>query len=43
MKKKIYLKENQILIGVLDPYLNKEKLINLSKKRINNFSFRITS
>ena len=28
-----YLKENQILIGVLNPYKNKEQLQNLSKKK----------
>ena len=32
------LKENQNLIGVLDPYKNKEKIENLSKKNINVFS-----
>ena len=26
------IKENQILIGVFDPYNNKEKLENLAKK-----------
>ncbi len=35
------LKENQNLIGVLNPYLNKEKLSNLSKKKINNFSLEL--
>ena len=34
-------KENQNLIGVLNPYLNKEKLQNLSKKKINNFSLEL--
>ena len=33
-----YLRENQNLIGVLDPYSNKEKIQNLVKKKINNFS-----
>tara|TARA_B100001057_G_scaffold192798_1_gene193722 strand:+ start:255 stop:1343 length:1089 start_codon:yes stop_codon:yes gene_type:complete len=33
-----FLKENQNLIGVLNPFINKEKLNNLSKKKINNFS-----
>ena len=28
-----YFKDNQILIGVLNPYLNKDKLENLSKKK----------
>ena len=32
------IKENQILIGVFDPYNNKEKLENLAKKKINIFS-----
>ena len=35
--KKEILKENQTFIGVLDPYKNKEILINLSKKKINFF------
>ncbi len=35
------LKENQSLIGVLDPYLNKDKLDNLVKKKINNFSLEL--
>ena len=28
----LLLKENQTLIGVFNPYLNKEKIINLAKK-----------
>ena len=36
-----YLKENQILIGVLNPYKNKEQLQNLSKKKINLFSLEL--
>ena len=35
------LKENQSLIGVLDPYSNKGKLENLVKKKINNFSLEL--
>tara|TARA_Y100001935_G_scaffold253700_1_gene260531 strand:- start:350 stop:1438 length:1089 start_codon:yes stop_codon:yes gene_type:complete len=35
------LKENQNLIGVLNPYQNKEKLEKLSKKKINNFSLEL--
>ncbi len=35
------LKENQSLIGVLDPYSNKDKLENLIKKKINNFSLEL--
>ena len=35
------LKENQNLIGVLNPYLNKEKLEKLSKRKINNFSLEL--
>ncbi len=34
-------KENQNLIGVLNPLLNKEKLENLKKKKINNFSLEL--
>ena len=36
-----YLKENQNLIGVLNPYFNKEKIENLIKKKINNFSLEL--
>ena len=35
-----YLQENQNLIGVLNPYVNKEKIENLIKK-INNFSLEL--
>ncbi len=35
------LKENQNLIGVLNPYQNKDKLESLSKKKINNFSLEL--
>ena len=35
------LKENQNLIGVLNPFSNKDKLDNLSKKKINNFSLEL--
>ncbi len=35
------LKENQTFIGVLDPYKNKDKLISLSKKKINFFSLEL--
>ena len=35
------LKENQNLIGVLNPFLNKEKLDNLQKKKVNNFSLEL--
>ena len=35
------IKENQILIGVLNPYNNKEKLENLAKKKINLFSLEL--
>ena len=34
-------KENQTLIGVLNPFSNKEKLENLSKRKINNFSLEL--
>ena len=36
-----YLKEGQSIIGVLDPYSNKEKLNNLTKKKINLFSLEL--
>ncbi len=35
------LKENQTIIGVLDPYTNKEKLEILAKKKINLFSLEL--
>ena len=35
------IKENQTLIGVLNPYDNKEKLESLSKKKINIFSLEL--
>ena len=35
------LKENQLLIGVLNPYSNKEKINKLIKKKINNFSLEL--
>ncbi len=35
------LKENQSIIGVLNPYGNKDKLLNLAKKKINSFSLEL--
>ncbi len=35
------IKEGQILIGILNPYTNKEKLENLVKKKINLFSLEL--
>tara|TARA_B100001057_G_scaffold375504_1_gene380326 strand:+ start:97 stop:1185 length:1089 start_codon:yes stop_codon:yes gene_type:complete len=35
------LKENQSLIGILDPYSNKKKLDDLVKKKINSFSLEL--
>ncbi|MBD1165125.1 NAD(P) transhydrogenase subunit alpha [Pelagibacterales bacterium SAG-MED13] len=35
------LKENQSLIGVLDPYKNKDQIDNLAKKNINFFSLEL--
>ena len=35
------LKENQTLIGVLNPYVNKEKIEKISKKNINFFSLEL--
>jgi NAD(P) transhydrogenase subunit alpha len=35
------IKENQILIGVLNPYKNKEKIENLAKRKINIFSLEL--
>ena len=36
-----FLKENQSIIGVLNPYSNKEKINNLVKKKINSFSLEL--
>ena len=36
-----YLKENQILIGVLNPFKNKDLIADLVKKKINNFSLEL--
>ena len=35
------IKENQTLIGVLNPYKNKDQLENLAKKKINLFSLEL--
>ena len=35
------IRENQIIIGVLNPYKNKELLENLAKKKINLFSLEL--
>ena len=35
------IKQNQTLIGVLNPYYNKEKLENLARKKINLFSLEL--
>ena len=35
------LKESQILVGVLNPYKNKEKINSLTKKKINCFSLEL--
>ena len=40
-EKSSLLKEKQILIGVLDPYNNKEKLEELAKKKIDIFSLEL--
>ena len=40
-EKNSILKENQIVIGVLNPYNNKEKLEILAKKKINLFSLEL--
>ena len=34
-------KDNQNLIGVLNPFINKEKINNLIKKKVNNFSLEL--
>ena len=40
-EKSSLIKENQIIVGVLNPYINKEKLENLAKKKINLFSLEL--
>ena len=35
------MKKNQILVGVLDPYNNKEKIKNLVKANVNSFSLEL--
>ena len=40
-EKTLNLRENQTLIGVLNPYDNKEKLENIAKKKINLFSLEL--
>ena len=39
--KSVLIKENQILIGVLNPYENKDKLESLAKKKVNLFSLEL--
>ena len=39
--KNVLLKEDQTLIGVLNPYNNKEKLDQLVKKKVNLFSLEL--
>ena len=39
--KTFLIKENQTLIGIFDPYNNKDKINNLSKKNINIFSLEL--
>jgi NAD(P) transhydrogenase subunit alpha len=35
------LKENQTLVGVFNPHLNQEKILNLTKKNVNVFSLEM--
>ncbi len=35
------IRENQIVIGILNPYVNKEKIENFTKKKINFFSLEL--
>ena len=39
--KLLKIKENQTLIGIFDPYKNKEKIETLSKKKVNVFSLEL--
>ena len=36
-----FLRKNQTLVGILNPYVNKEKIDSLIKKKINNFSLEL--
>ncbi len=40
-ERSIFLKENQTLIGVLNPYNNKEKIDDLLRRKINVFSLEL--
>ena len=40
-EKSSLVKENQTMIGVFDPYNNKEKIDNLKKKKLNIFSLEL--
>ena len=40
-EKSLLIKENQTLVGVLNPYNNKDKINNLVKKNINVFSLEL--
>jgi len=40
-EKNSLIKENQTIIGILDPYNNKDKIENLIKKKINIFSLEL--
>ena len=39
--KTVNIKENQTIIGALNPYSNQEKLENLAKKKVNLFSLEL--
>jgi NAD(P) transhydrogenase subunit alpha len=36
-----FMRENQTLVGILNPYINKKKIDSLKKKKINNFSLEL--
>jgi len=40
-EKSLLMNENQTLIGILNPYINKDKIDNLVKKNINVFSLEL--
>ena len=40
-EKSLLIKENKTLIGILNPYINKEKLETLAKKKVNLFSLEL--
>ena len=40
-EKNLLIKENQTIVGILDPYNNKDTIDNLKKKKYKYFFFRV--